>query len=125
MAFNYSSIVNDIDALILDMGKAVTLTIKSETPTDAAKPWRGTTTPPTTASAEAVEYLFELADVDGTIVRRGDTRFIIAAKDHTASGFNMNSVDSITVGSVVLGVVGVEPISPGGTVIAYILHARK
>lgn len=122
MAFDYSGLVNDIDDLIRDMGKVVTLAVKSETPTNASKPHRGTGAD-VTEPAEAVEYAFKLEDVDGTIVRRGDTQFIVAAKDH--SSFDMESVDKITVGSTVWGVRGVEPIDPGGTAIAYVYHARK
>lgn len=123
MAFDYATFATEIDALIDNMGKSVTLTIKPETPTDAAKPWRGTTGTPTTAAVNAVEYDFELEAVDGTLVKRGDVQFIVAAKD--LSAYNSKSVDTITDGSTVWGVQGVAPINPGGTNIAFVFHARK
>ena len=123
MAFDYTGLVDDIDVLIEDMGRTVTLSIRSETPTDSDKPWRGTSAPPTTTSVKAVQYDFENDNVDGTIVRRGDTRFVFAAKDITS--FNTKNMDKITVGSVVWGVLGVEEINPGGSAIAFVAHARR
>ena len=122
MAFSYTEMVNDIDTLVEDLGKAVTLFVSSETPASSSQPWRGNGSPATEA-ATAVEYGFDFADVDGTLVRRGDVKFAIAAKDHAA--FNMASVDKITVGTTVYGVVSVNIINPGGTAIAYVYHARK
>lgn len=123
MAFDYSGIVDDADVLIDDMGQLVTLVIKSETPLSASQPWRGTAATEVTAAVYAVMVPFDAKDVDGTIVRRGDAQFIVAAKDLTA--FNSESVDIIRAGSDNWGVVGVEIVNPGGTGVVFIFHGRK
>lgn len=123
MPFDYTSFITDIDAVVDDLGRTATLSIRSETPLDANQPWRGTSATVATAVANVVPYGFNAEDIDGTIIRRGDTQFVVAAKDLTS--FDTNSVDTLTLGSEVWGILSVKELNPGGAAIAFILHGRK
>jgi hypothetical protein len=63
---------------------------------------------------------FRIDEVDGTLVRREDKKFIMGGADTEPI---MN--DKIKIGSDQWEVLNVTPIKPGGVTVAYIIQARR
>jgi hypothetical protein len=70
---------------------------------------------------------FDKEDVDGTIVKRGDKRVLISAKDiddEAPANPNIEDYDIITDGSINWRIMNSNIIEPGNLRIMYDLHAR-
>ena len=132
MAVDYTNLANVALRLIGENGRSVTLTKKSRTLVDAAKPWRGTNdTLNTTLVATAV--LFDVTDEqislniaggedNRDLILRGDKMAVVAA--NSTSGQNLRSFDTFLDESEVYQIINVETVKPGPTTILYILQLR-
>jgi glycine/D-amino acid oxidase-like deaminating enzyme len=83
------------EKLIEANGRTISLVRKDEvTPIDPAKPWRAnTTTTQVTISVIGAFIDFDHDDTEGTIIRRGEKRILIAAK--SAEEADVNSLTDI------------------------------
>lgn len=130
MALNYANFQTLAERLINENGRSMTLTRKDQgNPVDAAKPWRESTDAAEISFAVVgVVIEYEKEEVDGELIRRGDKRILIAAKDIEDEGPANEKVEdysSITDGTTVWRIVDVQVIEPGDTRILYDLQARQ
>ena len=121
---DYVSLASTALRLITANGRTVTFTVKTTTPADTNKPWRGTAASgDTTFDAVSVIVPFENDDVDGKLVRRGDSRLFVAA--NSVTGQDMESVDTVTDRDELWKVIKVNDISPGNTLVLYEIQLRR
>jgi len=74
----------------------------------------------TAFTGNGAAFGYNNAEIDGTVVQRGDVRLIV---ESTSTVPEQN--DECTVDSVVYRVMNVEPISPGGTTVINKIQLRK
>jgi hypothetical protein len=125
MAYNYSSLSATAKRLIDRFGRSVTLKKQSATPTDAAKPWRGSSQASdisTTALAVIVDFALEEAESDH--VQRGDKRAYVA--QDSAPEIDLSSYDRLVeADGQTWQIVRAETINPGDTKLMYDLQLRQ
>ena len=128
---NYVSLANLAERLIEENGRTFTLVQAGETAVDPAKPYGpDTTAGQTRHTVLGVITEFENEDIDGTLIRRGDKRCLIAHNSivDVASGTEsliIEEFDTLEDGTEVWKIEGVETIHPGDTRIMYDLQLRK
>ena len=129
---DYVSFQNLAERLIEANGRTLSLVRRDQgNPTDPAKPWRGSTEANTiTVVVKGVFTEFEKEDFDGTLVRRGDKRVLIAAKSVTdeggsAANLKIEDYDYILDGGVRWKIMKAELIEPGPLRIMFDIHARQ
>ena len=129
---NYTSFRSLAERLIEANGRSLTLVRRDQgNPTDSDKPWRDSTeadTVSTTLTGLFVEY--EKEDFDGSLIRRGDKKILIAAKsveDESASSVNVKieDYDHILDGTVRWKIVAVDLIEPGPSRVMYEIQVRQ
>jgi len=132
MALNYSNFRTLADRLIGENGRNLTIVRRDQANfTDPAKPWRGSTEADTISTVvKGVFIEYEKEDVDGTIVRRGDKRVLIAAsdvEDETTGNLNVKveDYDHILDGTTRWKIVVAELIEPGPLRIMYDVQVRQ
>src|SRR3546814_14993330 len=83
MALNYANFRLLAERLINENGRSLTLVRKDQgNPVDPLKPWRASTNAAEISFAIVGVFIeYEKDEVDGTIVKRGDKRLLLAAKD--------------------------------------------
>ncbi len=132
MALNYTNFRSLADRLIGENGRSLTIVRRDQAnATDPAKPWRDSTeanTISTPVTGVFIEY--EKEDFDGTLVRRGDKRVLIAVvdvEDETAGGGNVKveDYDHILDGTTRWKIITAETIEPGNLRIMYDLQVRQ
>ena len=117
MAFNYANAQATAERLIANFGQSATLskTVNSST---AYNPTRTTT-----GYACTVAVLdYRNAEIDGTLVKRGDKKVYISTDGLTVSP---EVHDTLTIGSEVHAILAVMPMSPAGTVVYWEVQARR
>jgi hypothetical protein len=98
---------------------------------DPAKPWRDSTgAAEVTVDVIGVFIQFEKEDFDGSLIRRGDKRILVAAKsveDESISGVNIKieDYDYITDGGERWKILDSDSIAPGTLNVFYDIQARK
>lgn len=98
---------------------------------DPAKPWRGSTEAATiTLDVKGVFIEFEREDFDGTLVRRGDKRVLIADKSVTDEGgsavnLRIEDYDHILDRGTRWKIMNAELIEPGNLRIMFDLQVRQ
>ena len=129
---DYVSFQNLAERLIETNGRVLSLVRRDQgNLIDPAKPWRGST-----EAAEIVVVVkgvfieFEKEDFDGTLVRRGDKRVLIAAKSVTdeggsASNLKIEDYDHILDATTRWKIITVELIEPGPLRIMFDLQVRQ
>jgi hypothetical protein len=129
---DYVSFRNLAERLIEANGRTISLVRRDQdNPTDPAKPWRGSTeAAEITVVVKGVFIEFEKEDFDGTLVRRGDKRVLIAAKSVTdegggAANLKIEDYDHILDGGTRWKIMKAELIEPGDTRILFDLHVRQ
>ena len=127
---NFVSLAATAERLIEANGRSMQLTKRGgTTPLDPAEPWRGdTTTGDTVFSVIAVEVEFENEDFDGTLVRRGDKKMLVAANsvdDASSGAVDIEEFDEVLDGAKIWRIEQVNAIIPGPTRIMYELQVRK
>lgn len=114
----YDNLAATALSLLETYGKSVS--IRTYTDTFPSKPY----TPSRAASdetAQAVEESYSSHDLDGTTVRVGDKRYLVAASDLTTAP---TTAALLVDGSVAYEIVRVDAVQPGGTPVIYVLQCR-
>ena len=128
---DYVSFQNLAERLIEENGRTLSLVrLDQGNPTDPAKPWRGSTeADEITVVVTGVVIEFEKEDFDGTLVRRGDKRILIADKSVTdesnASNLKIEDYTFVLDGSVRWKIITAVLIEPGPLRIMYDLQVRQ
>lgn len=132
MALDYANFRNLAERLIEENGRALSLVRRDQgNPVDPAKPWR--------ASTEAAEIIvpvlgvfidFEKEDFDGSLVRRGDKRILIADKSvidegGSAANLQIEDYDHVLDGAVRWKILTANLIEPGTIRIMFDLQVRQ
>lgn len=132
MALNYSNFRSLAERLIEENGRDIQLVRRDQgNPTDADKPWRESTEAATiTVTVKGVIIEFESEDFDGSLVRRGDKRILIADKSVIdegggAANLNIEDYDHVLDASVRWKIINADLIEPGDTRIMFDLQVRK
>lgn len=104
---------------IREFGQAVTITHYTVGVYDPATSSVSSTE--TVQNGTAVELDYNVSEIDGVLIQRGDKKLLVSVSGITAIEPN----DTCTVGSVVYIVKSVKPLSPGGIVLLYEVQVRK
>ncbi len=120
------------ERLIEANGRELSLVRRDQgNPADPAKPWRGSTeAAKITVVVKGVFIEFEKEDFDGTLVRRGDKRVLIADKSVTDEGgsalnLKIEDYDHILDGGTRWKIMQAELIEPGPIRIMFDLQVRQ
>ncbi len=129
---NFASFRLLAERLIEANGRTISLVRRDQgNPVDPAKPWRGSTEAATiTFDVKGVFIEFEKEDFDGTLVRRGDKRVLIADKSVTDEGggavnLKIEDYDHILDGGIRWKIMRAELIEPGPIRIMFDIHVRQ
>lgn len=132
MALNYNNFRDLAERLIEENGRSMALVRRDQgNPTDPAKPWRASTEANTvTVTVQGVFTEFEKEDFDGTLVRRGDKRVLVAASsvEDAATGsqnIKIEDYDHIIDGAVRWKIVEATLIEPGALRVMYDVQVRQ
>ena len=132
MALNYTKFRLLAERLIEANGRDISLVRRDQgNPTDPNKPWRGSTeADEIIVVVKGVFTEFEKEDFDGTLVRRGDKRVLIADKSVIdegggAANLKIEDYDHILDGGTRWEIMKAELIEPGSTRILFDLHVRQ
>ncbi len=131
MALDYVSFQNLAERLIESNGRTLSLVRRDQgNLIDLAKPWRGSTeAAEITVIVKGVFIKFEKEDFDGSLVRRGDKRILIADKsvqdESSASNLDIEDYDHVLDATVRWKIITAEPIEPGSLRIMYDLQVRQ
>ena len=106
--------------MIAKWGRDVTLVTESRTAGDVTKPWDGPTAPPSTSTIKMFSYDYETEEIDGTLVKMGDKRGLVAGN---VSGIAQG--DKIQDSSITWQIAGSKVIEKNTSVILYDLTLRK
>jgi hypothetical protein len=121
MAFDYAGLAATARQLIADAGRPMDFTIKSRSPADSSKPWRG----PATADAEVIEDVFaaivpvDFADEDRGVLKTKASAMLYVSALEFEDGFDPKQLDTVDDGTWTWRVVLVEPVMPGVTPVIY------
>jgi hypothetical protein len=129
---DYVSFQSFAERLIEENGRDISLVRRDQgNPTDPAKPWRDSTEAATiTVVVKGVVVDFEKEDFDGSLVRRGDKRILIAAKSVTdeggsAANLKIEDYDHVLDGGVRWKIITAELVEPGPLRILFDLQVRQ
>lgn len=129
---DYVSLADVAERLIEKNGRTISLVRRDQgNPVDSAKPWRSSTeADEITVSVLGVVIKFEKEDFDGTLVRRGDKRALIAANSVTdaggsASNLKIEDYDHIIDGTTRWKIIDAETVEPGDTRVYYDIQVRQ
>ena len=129
---DYVSFQNLAERLIEANGRDLSLVRRDQdNPVDPAKPWRGSTEAATiTVVVKGVFVDFEKQDFDGSLVRRGDKRVLIAAKSVTdeggsAANLKIEDYDHVLDAGVRWKIITAELVEPGPLRILFDLQVRQ
>lgn len=129
---DFVSFRNLAERLIETNGRDLSLVRRDQgNPIDPTKPWRGSTEAATiTVVVKGVFIEFEKEDFDGTLVRRGDKRVLIADKSvidegGTAANLKIEDYDHILDVGVRWKIEKTELIQPGPLRIMFDLQVRQ
>jgi hypothetical protein len=132
MALNYANFRALADRLIGENGRDLTIVRRDQANlTDPAKPWRGSTEADTiTTVVKGVFIEYEKEDFDGSLVKRGDKRVLIAASDveDETSGtlsVKVEDYDHVLDGGTRWRILSAELIEPGNLRIMYDVQVRQ
>jgi hypothetical protein len=132
MALDYNNFRLLAERLINENGRTLTLQREDQVnATDPAQPWRtAATTNQVTLDVLGVFIEFEKEDFDGSLVRRGDKRVLVAAKDTEdvrtgTENIEIEDFDTLLDDGEVWKIITVEVIEPGPLKVAYDIQVRK
>ena len=114
----YNNLAATALRLVTDKGK--TVIIRRPSTATPVKPYRPVVTD-TDHSVQAVVEDFRAQEIDGTTIRTGDRKYLVAA-----SGVDIvpNASDKVVDGSIMLEVLSVKNVNPGGIEVIWTLHSR-
>ena len=115
----YESLKNTASKLLKDKGQLVTFTRKV---TAGFDPVTGIDTPAssTTFTGYGAAFDYNSSQIDGTLIKAGDIRFLFEATDTAPL-----EEDTTVIDSVIYVVKNVKKTSPAGTVVMYEVQLRK
>lgn len=129
---DYAKFRSLAERLIEENGRTLLLVRRDQgNPADPAKPWRDSTEAATiTVTVLGIVIDFEKEDFDGSLVRRGDKRILIADKSVIDEGggagnLQIEDYDHILDGTTRWKILSVNLIEPGDTRIMYDLQVRQ
>lgn len=129
---DYVSLQNLAERLIEHNGRSLSLVRRDQgNLVNPAQPWRASTEAALiTVIVQGVFIEYEKEDFDGSLVRRGDKRILIAAKsvtDEGGSAFNLKieDYDHILDAPVRWKIIAAEVIEPGPLRIMFDLQVRQ
>lgn len=132
MALDYIKFRELAERLIEANGRDLSLVRRDQAnPVDSTKPWRKSTEAATiTFTVKGVFIEFEKEDFDGSLIRRGDKRVLIADKSVTdegvpASNLKIEDYDHILDGTVRWKIITANLIEPGNLRIMFDIQARQ
>jgi len=113
----------DLQRLVNLYGEPLTLVSKSF---GAYDPTTGSNTQ-TTTNVPFIGYMatYDLGDIDGTNIIRGDRKVILGSRDSNGSAISPEVDDEITGTGDRVGIVSVGKIMSSGVVICYICQVRE
>ena len=115
----YSETAADATGAIREFGQTVTITHLTA---GAYNPATGAVSNTSTVqTGTAVELDYNVSEIDGVLIQRGDKKLLVAVSGITVIEPN----DTCTVGAVVYLIKNVKPLSPGGIVLLYEVQVRK
>ena len=123
MTYDYQDDADTAAELLEEFGQSVTLTSKTSGAYSTATGAAAVTTATQTVSAVSLDYVSR--DIDGTLIRAGDKRLLMAPQ--TTAGVDLTAPvvdDTVTVGSTVYTIKIVKPLSPAGTIILFDCNIR-
>lgn len=121
MAINYEQIAQDTLSTIQNAGTPVVVTRVNE---GAFDPSSGNTLPGSevTATGQGVLTQYKTMDVDGTVIKRGDMKLLLAA---SGLALEPTTNDTVTIGSDVWTVLYVESVEPATVPVLYKVQIRR
>lgn len=129
---NYANLKSLAERLIEANGRNLTLVRRDQgNLVNTAEPWRGSTEAAEISfDVKGVFTEFEKEDFDGSLVRRGDKRVLIADQSvldesGAATNLKIEDYDHILDDGVRWKILAVEAIQPGPTRIYYDIHVRQ
>lgn len=132
MALDYANFRLLAERLIEANGRDISLVRRDQgNPVDPAKPWRGSTEADTaTVVVKGIFIEFEKEDFDGSLVRRGDKRVLIADKSVIDEGgaipnLKIEDYDHILDGATRWKIITAELIEPGPLRIMFDIQVRQ
>lgn len=123
MTYDYQSDADTAVDLLEEFGQSVTLTSKTSGAYSPSTGIAAVTTSTQTVNAVSLDYVSR--DIDGTLIKAGDKRLLIAPK--TTAGITLTAPvvdDTVLVGSMTYTIKSVKPLSPAGTVILFDCNIR-
>jgi hypothetical protein len=120
----YGEMVDTTEELMAEFGQNFTVTAVTS---GAYSPSTGAaTTSATTQTAVGIEELYKAREIDGTLIKAGDRRLLISPRNSAGAALTTPSVGhTVTLDGEPWRIERVEPLQPGGTVVAIYLHLRK
>lgn len=115
----YAGLRSTAARLLGDKGQQMTL---RQRVSGAYTPGQAVTVTETDHTVTGAVFPYSAILVDGTRVRVGDKRVLLAAEGMTVEP---DQDDRLQIGSVWHAVIAVKPVSPGGEVVVYELQVRK
>ena len=87
-------------------------------------PVTGETVPgiPVDYTAYVLEQSYRIDQIDGTLVKRGDRKFMLTLEDMSKTP--QPASDTLVVSGKVLSIIAADPFQPGGVPIYYTVQAR-
>lgn len=119
MAYDYTGLQGTATRLLASYGRAMSLRSQTYTTPNTATPWNKTVTNADLAITGVVED-YRQAEVDGTKIKQGDKRILVAGSITTAPAAGKQIVD----GAVVYTIQDVTTLQPGGTALLYVCQVR-
>jgi hypothetical protein len=76
-------------------------------------------------SCSGVEEVYSARDIDGTLIKAGDTRFLLSPLNQAGAEIpEPRTGDTITIGAKQWRIQAVEPLAPAGLTVMYTLQLR-
>lgn len=124
MAYDYQDDADTAAELLEEFGQSITLTSKTSGAYSVSTGTTAVTTSTQTVSAVVLDYGSK--DIDGTLIRAGDKRLLMAPQ--TTAGDDLTAPvvdDTVAVGSTTYTVKGIKTLSPSGTVVLFDCNIRS
>ncbi len=117
-AFDYVAIEIKAAELIQKFGRNATLRRISKVPGTTPKRWESAEGTPTDSEVRMVFLDYNIRDVDGTRILKGDQRVFLRGD----VGIDVSDQDFVIDGTVKWEVKNVQPLNPGGVTLLYELQ---
>ncbi len=124
MTYDYTEDAETAAELLEEFGQPITLTSKTSGAYSVSTGTAAVTTSTQPVSAVVLDYGSH--DIDGTLIKAGDKRLLMAPQ--TTAGYDLTAPavdDTVTVGSTVYTIKGIKTLSPAGTVVLFDCNIRS